>query len=72
LGLIWTAITASAFIIPVAAFFVLVLGVTGVLYSALRGIFTAALYRYARTGTVPEAFSGELIAGAFRPKGGNI
>ncbi|MBP1929804.1 membrane-associated HD superfamily phosphohydrolase [Methanolinea mesophila] len=69
---IWTAIAASAFIIPMAALFVLVLAVTGVLYSALRGIFTAALYGYAKTGKVPEAFSGELITGAFRPKGGNI
>ena len=71
-AVIAAAMAGGAFIIPVAALFVLILGVTGVLYSALRGIFTAALYSYARTGQVPEAFSGELIAGAFRQKGGNI
>jgi hypothetical protein len=69
---IWAAAAGSAFLIPLAAVFVLLLGVTGVLYSALRGIFVAALYTYARTGSVPGGFSKDLIAGAFQPKGGNI
>jgi len=62
----------SSLFIPLAAFFVLLLGVTAVIYYALRGIFVAALYIYARTGYVPGAFSQDLIAHAFQPKGGNI
>jgi hypothetical protein len=62
----------SSLFIPLAAFFVLLLGVTAVIYYALRGIFVAALYIYARTGSVPRAFSQDLIAHAFQPKGGNI
>jgi hypothetical protein len=69
---IWAAISGSAFLVPLAAVFVLLLGITGVLYSALRGIFVAALYNYARTGSVPGGFSKDLIAGAFQPKTGNI
>ena len=64
--------TGSTLLIPLVAFFVLLLGVTAVVYSALRGIFVAALYIYARTGSVPRAFSPELIAHAFQAKGGNI
>jgi hypothetical protein len=69
---IWAATSGSAFVIPLAAVFVLILGVTGVLYSALRGIFVATLYNYARTGIVPGGFSKDLIASAFHPRGGNI
>jgi hypothetical protein len=64
--------TGNSLFIPLAAFFVLLLGATAVVYSALRGIFVAALYIYARSGTVPRAFSPDLIAHAFHPKGGNI
>jgi hypothetical protein len=69
---IFAGVSGSAYVIPLAALFVIVLGLTGVLYSALRGIFVAALYQYARTGSVPKAFTPDLVAGAFRPKGGNI
>ncbi|MBI2140447.1 hypothetical protein HYU14_05970 [Candidatus Woesearchaeota archaeon] len=40
----------------------------GIISSALNGIFTAALYHYANTGKVPEAFSPELVKGTFRQK----
>jgi hypothetical protein len=70
--LIFAAISGSVFTIPLAAAFVLLLGVSAVLHSALQGIFVAALYSYARTGKVPGVFSDDLIAGAFQPKGGNI
>ena len=40
----------------------------GILGASLTGIFAAALYNYARTGTVPQGFSPEVIAGAFEPK----
>jgi hypothetical protein len=66
------ALSGSAFIIPLAAAFVLLLGASVVLHSALQGIFVAALYTYARTGSVPGVFSQDLIAGAFQPKAGNI
>lgn len=61
-------ITGSSLVVPLAILLVILIGVCGVVYSALRGIFVTALYIYARTGTVPEAFSGNLIQGAFREK----
>jgi hypothetical protein len=61
-------ITGSSLVVPLAILLVVLIGVCGVVYSALRGIFVTALYIYARTGTVPEAFSGNLIQGAFREK----
>lgn len=36
--------------------------------SAVRGIFTVALYRFATTGEVPAGFSPELAERAFAPK----
>jgi len=62
-------IAASPLVVPLVVLFVVLLGVCGVLYSALRGIFVTALYIYAKTGTVPSVFSGDLIQGAFREKG---
>jgi hypothetical protein len=70
--LIFAALSGSAFTIPLAAAFVLVLGASAVLHATLQGIFVAALYSYARTGRVPGVFSDDLIAGAFQPKGGTI
>ncbi len=61
-------ITGSPLVVPFIILLIILVGVCGVVYSALRGIFVTALYIYARTGTVPEAFSGDLIQGAFREK----
>lgn len=36
--------------------------------SAMKGIYSAALYRYATAGEAGGAFQGELLSGAFRPK----
>ncbi len=36
--------------------------------SALKGIYSAALYRYATTGDAGEQFSAEMMERAFRPK----
>ena len=33
---------------------------------SFQGIFVAALYQYATTGTVPQAFDPDLIKGAFK------
>lgn len=43
--------------------------VLGVVFSALNGIFKAALYRFATTKQAPPGFDPELIQTAFRPKG---
>ena len=40
----------------------------GILQGAMTGIFQAALYRYAETGTAPDNFDIELIQGAFKEK----
>ena len=40
----------------------------GIIQGALTGIFQAALYRYAETGTAPDNFDIDLIKGAFKPK----
>ena len=36
--------------------------------SALKGIYSAALYRYATTGDAGEHFSNEMMEGAFRER----
>ncbi|MGW8266603.1 MAG: DUF6159 family protein [Longimicrobiales bacterium] len=38
--------------------------------SALKGVYSAALYRYATTGDAGEHFTNEMMERAFRPKGG--
>ncbi len=48
-------------------FLILVVGLA-VVAAAMQGIFVTALYTYARTGTVPSAFSRDLIEHAFVPK----
>ena len=50
-------------------FFLLVMLTLAAVLSAMRGIFTVALYRYATTGEVAAGFSPELIRGAFTPRG---
>lgn len=48
----------------------LVLAIVGValVQSALQGVYSAALYRYATEGNAGGAFSETLLGGAFRPK----
>jgi hypothetical protein len=65
---LFAAITASALLIPLIVILVLLIGICGVLYATLRGIFVAALYWYAKTGQVPGAFREDFIAGAFVEK----
>lgn len=59
---------SAVIIIAIAAVVVMYWAVLGVLSASLNGIFAAALYNYATTGTVPSAYSPELIAGAFEQK----
>lgn len=39
-----------------------------IIQSALQGVFQAALYEFARSGQVPEAFDRDLLAGAVAVK----
>jgi len=67
--IVLAALTESAVvIIIVSAVVVLYWFALGIFSSALNGIFATALYNYATTGTVPPAFSREVIAGAFEQK----
>ena len=58
------------------ALFVVLIAILAILASAMQGIFVVALYTYAKTGQVPDAFNRGLVEGAFAPKsmqfGGNI
>jgi hypothetical protein len=49
----------------VAVFLMMTLAI---MQGALNGIFQAALYRYAESGTVPSNFDAEMIRGAFKEK----
>ena len=57
-----------ALAITVGAVFVLALLVLGVMQSALSGIYSAALYRYATAHETPDAFRGMALERAFAPK----
>jgi hypothetical protein len=52
----------------VIALLVLVFLLLGLIESALKGIYVAAVYRYAAQGEVGGFFSEEVVKGAFRPK----
>jgi hypothetical protein len=54
--------------IPLIAIFILYLAILMVIGSSLQGVFNTALYLYATTGNVPQAYSKELIENAFAPK----
>jgi hypothetical protein len=61
--------TGNAALIIVATV-TLVLAVIGLalVQTALQGVYSAALYRFATTGSAGAAFSGTLLSEAFRPK----
>jgi hypothetical protein len=56
----------TLFFIALALFIVLI-AVLAILASAMQGILTAALYMYAKTGSVPGILPPEAIEGAFGP-----
>lgn len=58
----------STVFIAALALFLLLVVILAVVYGAMQGIFVTALYTYAKTGSVPSAFSHDLIANAFAPK----
>jgi hypothetical protein len=57
-----TAVMAAAWVVAVSGFVLLAL-----VSSALKGVYTAALYRYASTGEAG-FFEPAVMSGAFRPK----
>jgi ABC-type multidrug transport system fused ATPase/permease subunit len=54
--------------ITLGVVFVLAAVVLGVIQSALSGIYSAALYRYATAHETPDAFRGMALESAFAPK----
>ncbi|MDD1708535.1 MAG: DUF6159 family protein [Methanoregulaceae archaeon] len=52
-------------VIALVTLTILCFAISGVLHATLQGIFTAALYQYAKTGQTPGQFHGDLIQGAF-------
>jgi hypothetical protein len=64
--LAWQAAPAAG--IAVAVIVVIALLVLGTIQSALGGIYSAALYRYAVAGETPPAFRGLALESAFVPK----
>lgn len=77
-GLIFFLLAIPGFLLGVLGFFlhplagiavmVIYFLVLAAVASAIRGIFTVALYRYATKGEVPAGFSPELVQHAFAPK----
>ncbi|HKE95925.1 MAG TPA: DUF6159 family protein [Povalibacter sp.] len=69
-GLLLCFLVAGSSVLIVSAIVVTVLAMVllGLVQSALQGVYSAALYRYATEGSGGEAFSGTLLGDAFRPK----
>jgi hypothetical protein len=72
IGMVFVFAVAQTGSAPLIGFFITVLVFTviaiALVQTALQGVYSAALYRYATNGNVGEAFSGTLLAEAFRPK----
>jgi Family of unknown function (DUF6159) len=64
--LAWQAAPAAGIAVVVVA--IVALLVLGTVQSALGGIYSAALYRYAVAGETPPAFRGLALESAFAPK----
>lgn len=62
------ATKSAAVIITTIVLFVLVIIAFGLIGSALNGIYTAAVYRYATEGDAGSFFDTELVQNAFRAK----
>ncbi|MFC3551302.1 DUF6159 family protein [Lysobacter cavernae] len=59
---------SMALAVVIAVLFVIAALLLGVYQSALSGIYSAALYRYATHGEAPPAFQGLHLESAFQPK----
>ncbi len=70
MALVVAAFVSQSLFLIVTAFVVVILaiGITGLLQSALTGIYAAALYRYATTGKSTQGFDSGAMKLAFAPK----
>lgn len=59
--------SVPALIVVISAVVIAMIAI-GVIQGALNGIYQAAVYRYAETGSAPDNFDIDLIQGAFKPK----
>jgi hypothetical protein len=73
LGVLATMMLGSAVLFGIAVvLFIALVIVLAVVAAAMQGIFVTALYSYATTGTVPAAYTKDLIQNAFvRKQGGS-
>jgi hypothetical protein len=73
LFLLASSIGSGILVIVTIVIVLALVGAVGIFFSALNGIFQAALYKYAvndgDTAVVSEFFDADMIAGAFQPKG---
>jgi hypothetical protein len=64
-----TAASAPGWVVGVVvAVFALAILAVVLVGSALQGVYTAALYRYATKGLVGQGFAAESLASAFVPR----
>ncbi|MGZ5061777.1 MAG: DUF6159 family protein [Usitatibacter sp.] len=70
IALVLAAFASQSIFLIVAAFVVTIIaiGTTGLVQSALTGIYAAALYRYATTGESTQGFDAAALKLAFAPK----
>jgi hypothetical protein len=57
-----------AAVLTAIALFIVLIAALAIVSSAMNGIFIVALYTYAKTGTVPAPYPGDLIRNAFVKK----
>jgi hypothetical protein len=67
-GVFLTTIGAWAIGVPLALIGLIVLIVAGLVLTAMRGVFSVVLYRYATQGVVEGGFTEEQLAGAVKVK----
>jgi Family of unknown function (DUF6159) len=65
---IMAASVSGALAVTVAVFVALAAVMLGIVQSALAGIYSAALYRYATVGEAPAGFTGTGMQTAFSPR----
>jgi len=67
-GVVLSAIGAWAVGVPLAVIGFIVLVIAGLVLSAIRGVFSVVLYRYATQGVVEGGFTEQQLAGAVKVK----
>ena len=67
-GVFLTVIGAWAIGVPLAVIGFIVLVIAGLILSAIRGVFSVALYRFATQGVVEGGFTEQQLAGAVKVK----